>query len=189
VELLIDTAKYARAGTVLQWMAEIYEDNQDYKMAGETYAQAAEYFREEGVRNGSAAKCLLKTADYVAMEGEYRRAIDIYEQIGMSRADHHLLKWGAKDIYFKSSLMHLCTGDVVIARAAVERYEDQHPAFEGSRENVFVKRLVDALEENDLVAFDAAVKQFEKITEMNPWTKAHVKTIRKILQDEELDLR
>ena len=63
--------------------------------------KAAEYFREEGVRNGSAAKCLLKTADYVAMEGEYRRAIDIYEQIGMSRADHHLLKWGAKDIYFK----------------------------------------------------------------------------------------
>merc|ERR1712168_1242974 len=145
VELLIDTAKYARAGTVLQWMAEIYEDNQDFKMAGETYAQAAEYFREEGVRNGSAAKCLLKTADYVALEGEYRRAIEIYEQIGMSRADHHLLKWGAKDIYFKSALLHLCTGDVVIARAAVERYEDQHPAFEGSRENVFVKRLVDAL--------------------------------------------
>ena len=44
---------------------------------------------------------MLKTADYVALEGEYRRAIDIYEQIGMSRADHHLLKWGAKDIYFK----------------------------------------------------------------------------------------
>ena len=42
VELLIDTAKYARAGTVLQWMAEIYEDNQDFKMAGETYAQVLE---------------------------------------------------------------------------------------------------------------------------------------------------
>ena len=39
MDLLIDTAKYARAGTVLQWMAEIYEEIQDYKMAGETYAQ------------------------------------------------------------------------------------------------------------------------------------------------------
>ena len=39
VDLLIETAKYARAGTVLQWMAEIYEENNDMKMAGETYAQ------------------------------------------------------------------------------------------------------------------------------------------------------
>ena len=71
----------------------------------------------------------------------------------------------------------------------MERYEDQHPAFEGCRENILIKRLIDAVEENDLVAFDAAVKQYEKITEMTPWTQAHVKTIRKALQDEELDLK
>ena len=86
-------------------------------------------------------------------------------------------------------MLHLCTGDVVIARAAIERYEDQHPAFEGCRENVLVKRLVDATEDNDLVAFDAAVKQYEKITEMTAWTRTHVKTIRKAMQDEEVDLR
>ena len=39
MDLLIDTGKYARAGTVLQWMAEIYEEIKDFKMAGETYAQ------------------------------------------------------------------------------------------------------------------------------------------------------
>ena len=89
----------------------------------------------------------------------------------------------------QSSLLHLCTGDVVIARAAVERYEDQHPAFEGSRENLLIKRLIDATEENDLVAFDAAVKQYEKITKMTEWTEAHVKTIRKALQDDEVDLK
>ena len=90
---------------------------------------------------------------------------------------------------FQSALLHLCTGDIVIARAAVERYEDQHPAFGGCRENVLIKRLIDATEENDLVAFDSAVKNYEKITKMTAWTQTHVKTARKLLQDEELDLK
>ena len=77
----------------------------------------------------------------------------------------------------------------MIARAAVERYEDQHPAFEGSRENLLIKRLIDATEENDLIAFDAAVKNYEKISKMTPWTEAHVKTNRKALEDEEIDLK
>merc|ERR1712136_204868 len=168
-DLMIDTGKYARAGTIFQWMAEIYEDNGNWKLAGEAFAEAADHFRSEGVRNGTAAKCLLKTADYVALDGEYRRAIEIYEEIGFTRADHHLLKWGAKDIYFKAALLHLCS-DVVMARNAVERYEDQHPAFEGCRENLLVRSLVDAVEESDLTTFDAAVAKYEQIGPMNDWT-------------------
>ena len=109
-------------------------------------------------------------------------------QVGLNRADHHLLRWGAKDIFFKSSLMHLCV-DVVTARAAIDRYEDQHPAFSGCRENVLLKSLVDAAEENDVESFSAAVSKFEQITKLDRWTMTHVWTIKSKMMEEEVDLK
>ena len=52
-----------------------------------------------------------------------------------------------------------------------------------------MKRLIDATEENDLAAFDAAIKQYEKITKFNEWTQAHIDTARKAVQGEEIDLK
>ena len=109
-------------------------------------------------------------------------------QVGLTRADHHLLRWGAKDIFFKSALMHLCL-DVVSARAAVERYEDQHPAFAGCRENLLLKSLVDAAEENDVEALSGAVAKYEQISKLDRWTMTHVWTVKAKLMDDEIDLK
>lgn len=187
-DLLVDTAKFARAAKTFQAMGELRESINDDAAAGQSFARAAEYFKEDGNSEASATKCLLKVADHEAMGKNYAKAIEIYEEVGLTRADHHLLRWGAKDIFFKSALIHLCV-DVVTARAAIDRYEDQHPAFGGCRENLLLKSLVDAAEENDVEAFSAAVAKFEQITRLDRWTMTHVWNIKSKLMEDEMDLK
>ena len=56
----------------------------------------------------SANKCLLKVAQFAAQSEKYQKAIEIYEQIGTSSVDNALLKYGAKDHFFRAALCHLC---------------------------------------------------------------------------------
>lgn len=54
-------------------------------------------------------------------------------QIAMSGMDNRLLRYGAKDYYFRAALCRMCS-DVQDASNAVLRYEDMFPAFGDSRE-------------------------------------------------------
>ena len=49
-----------------------------------------------------------------------------------------LLKYSAKEYYFRASLCHLCV-DVLNAEHAIKKYGDLFPAFADSRECKFVK--------------------------------------------------
>lgn len=59
-------------------------------------------------------------------------------QIAISGMDNRLLRYGAKDYYFRAALCRLCM-DVQDASIAVRRYEDMFPAFGDSRECNFLK--------------------------------------------------
>jgi len=187
-DLLVEDGKYARAAKTFQAMGELCESINDDLGAGSNYSRAAEYYKEDGNSETSATRCLLKVADYSSLQRMYSKAISIYEEVALNRADHHLLRWGAKDIFFKSALMHLCM-DVVTAKAAIERYEDQHPAFGGSREHVLIRSLIESAEENDVEGFSEAVSKYEQIKRLDKWTIVHVWTVKEKLMSEEIDLK
>ena len=88
--------------------------------------------------NSSANKCMLKVAQYAAQLENYERAITIYEQVAASALESSLIKYSAKEYFFRAALCHLCV-DVVNAQHAVTRYEEQFPAFCDSREVKLVK--------------------------------------------------
>ncbi len=46
----------------------------------------------------------------------YDRAIEIYEEVATKMADNSLLKWSAKEYFFKAGLCRLCSGDIVAAQ-------------------------------------------------------------------------
>ena len=50
---------------------------------------------------------LIMVAQLSAQLEDYKRAIELYEQVAYSAQDNKLLKWGAKDHYFRASLCHL----------------------------------------------------------------------------------
>lgn len=104
------------------------------------YEQAADYFKgEESV--SSANKCMLKVAQYAAQLEDYEKAISIYEQVAASSLESSLLKYSAKEYFFRAALCHLSV-DLLNAQHAIEKYAQQYPAFQDSREFKLIKVMI-----------------------------------------------
>ena len=59
-------------------------------------------------------------------------------QVAASALESSLLKYSAKEYFFRAALCHLCV-DSLNAQHAVHRYEGQYPAFADSREAKLIK--------------------------------------------------
>lgn len=77
-------------------------------------------------------------AQYAAELEDYEKAIQIYEQVAGTCLDSSLLKYSAKEYFFRAALCHLCV-DLLNAQHAMEKYSQQYPAFQDSREYKLVK--------------------------------------------------
>ena len=138
------------------------------------FEQAAEYFRGEESHSSANKNMLkvrflwielkylkcqyIKVAEYAATLENYDKAIKIYEQVAAASLENNLLKYAAKEHFFRASLCHLCV-DALNAQHAVQkwdksdlytwilsnvsnfRYEEQYPAFGDSREAKLIKVL------------------------------------------------
>lgn len=169
-------------------IAEVYESELvDIEKAIAHYEQAADYYKGEE-SNSSANKCLLKVASYSAQLEQYPKAIEIYEQVGTSTMDNPLLKYSAKEYFFKASLCHFIV-DELNAKLAVGKYEEMFPAFSDSRECKLLKKLLEAHEEQNAEAFTEAVKEFDTISRLDQWHTTMLLRIKKTIQGDEGDLK
>ena len=124
---------------LLETIAEIYETQKDYDKAMKHYELAADFFKGEG-SNSSAKSCMVKVAELSAKFNRYETAIGIYEQVGEvlvllcirsfiqvahDALESPLLKYGAKDYYFRAAICHLAV-DHVSARNAITRCGTSH---------------------------------------------------------------
>lgn len=62
----------------------------------------------------------------------------LHFQLGTSAMDNTLLKYSAKDHFFKAVLCHLCI-DFLNGQLALNKYKDMQPAFADSRECKFLE--------------------------------------------------
>ncbi|XP_023377903.1 alpha-soluble NSF attachment protein isoform X1 [Pteropus vampyrus] len=184
IEIYTDMGRFTIAAKHHVSIAEIYETELvDIEKAIAHYEQSADYYKGEE-SNSSANKCLLKVAGYAAQLEQYQKAIDIYEQVGTNAMDSPLLKYSAKDYFFKAALCHFCI-DMLNAKIplaarpaapaalslacplppihprdaqlAVQKYEDLFPAFSDSREYKLMKKLLEAHEEQNVDSYTEAV--------------------------------
>ena len=138
IDIYTDMGRFTIAAKHHQTIAELFEaQTGDLDQAMQHYEQAAEYFRGEE-SHSSANKCMLKVAEYSATLEKYEKAIKIYETVAAASLENQLLKYAAKDQFFRASLCHLCI-DALNAQHAVQRYEEQYPAFGDSREAKLIK--------------------------------------------------
>uniref|UniRef100_A0A668U1F1 NSF attachment protein beta n=1 Tax=Oreochromis aureus TaxID=47969 RepID=A0A668U1F1_OREAU len=136
----------------------------------------------------SANKCLLKVGHYSAQLEQYQKAIEIYEQVAMSTMDNPLLKYNAKEYFFKASLCHFIV-DELNAKLAIEKYEEMFPAFSDSRELKLLKKLLEAHEEQNSEAFTEAVKEFDFVSRLDQWLTTMLLRIKKTIQGDAGDLK
>lgn len=151
-----------------QAIAEMYENEAvDIEKAVQHYEQAADFFRGEE-SNSAANKCLLKVAQYAAQSDNYTKAIQIYQEIATNSLESPLLKYSAKDYFFKAALCQLCV-DHLNAQHALSRYIQQYPAFQDSREYKLLKTLIENIEEENVDGFTDAVKEYDSISRLDEW--------------------
>ncbi|XP_064258199.1 LOW QUALITY PROTEIN: alpha-soluble NSF attachment protein [Passer domesticus] len=189
IEIYTDMGRFTMAAKHHIAIAEIYEsDLLDIEKAIAHYEQAADYYRGEE-STSSANKCLLKVAAYAAQLEQFPRAIDIYEQgVGAVAMDSPLLKYSAKEHFFRAALCHFCV-DMLNAKLALQRYEEMFPAFSDCRECKLLKKLLEAHEEQNVDAFTDAVKEFDSISRLDQWLTSLLLRIKRSIQGDEQDLR
>lgn len=183
IEIYTDMGKFRIAAKHHVTTAEIFEkEDVNIPKAIMHYEKAADYYKGEE-SSCSANKCLVKVAQFAAEAEQYGKAIAIYEQIAISGMDNRLLRYGAKDYYFRAALCRLCM-DVQDASIAVRRYEDMFPAFGDSRECNFLKQLIAACSDQDSDSFDNAVTEFTRFLHLDIWYHKLLQRIRKGLEAE-----
>ncbi|XP_003971571.1 N-ethylmaleimide-sensitive factor attachment protein, beta b [Takifugu rubripes] len=188
IDIYTDMGRFTIAAKHHISIAEIYESEMvDIEKAIAHYEQAADYYKGEE-SNSSANKCLLKVGAYCAQLEQYQKAIEIYEQVGANTMDNPLLKYSAKEYFFKASLCHFIV-DELNAKIAIEKYEEMFPAFSDSRECKLLKKLLEAHEEQNSDAFTEAVKEFDSISRLDQWHTTLLLRIKKTIQGDEGDLK
>ena len=187
IEIYTDMGRFNIAAKHHMSVAEIYESELvDVEKAISHYEQAADYYKGEESRT-SAHRCLLNVARYAAQLEQYSKAIEIYEEVAGDCIENSLLKYSAKEHYFRAALCHMCV-DLLNAQIAVKKYEEVFPAFADSRECKLVKTLMQKLEEQDVDAFSEAVQEYDSISRLDPWFTNILLRIKKTISDE-ADLR
>ncbi|XP_060779979.1 N-ethylmaleimide-sensitive factor attachment protein, alpha b [Neoarius graeffei] len=188
IEIYTDMGRFTIAAKHHVSIAEIYESELvDIDKAIAHYEQAADYYKGEE-STSAANKCLLKVAAYSAQLEQYPKAIEIYEQVGTQAMDSTLLKYSAKEYFFKACLCHFCV-DMLNAKLALQKYEEMFPAFSDSRECKLVKKLLDAYEEQNVDMYTDSVKEYDLISRLDQWLTTILLRIKKTIQEDESDLR
>uniref|UniRef100_A0A671U754 NSF attachment protein beta n=1 Tax=Sparus aurata TaxID=8175 RepID=A0A671U754_SPAAU len=190
VDIYTDMGRFTIAAKHHISIAEIYEaELVDIEKAIAHYEQAADYYKGEE-SNSSANKCLLKVGAYCAQLEQYQKAIEIYEQVGANTMDNPLLKYSAKEYFFKASLCHFIVDELnakasLFLRGSVPVFGSRCSRLSQTLEN----KLLEAHEEQNSEAFTEAVKEFDSISRLDQWHTTLLLRIKKTIQGDEGDLK
>lgn len=167
VSLHIDLGRFTSAAKVQKEIAELYEADCDVANASEAYQTAADYYQAEE-SNSTANQMLLKVAELAAGSKDYKRAIELYEQVAIASLESNLLKFSVKNYLFSAGLCRLASGETAAAMNAIERYEGMDATFGTTREGVLLREVATACEALDEDVFTQKVREFDEISRLDP---------------------
>jgi len=174
---------FRRAATHKQNLAEIYEiEIGDQKKAIESYELAASWFENDNAE-ALANKLWLKVADLAAMEGDYYKAIELFEKVASTAVSNQLMKWSVKDYFLKAGLCHLAVGDQVATNRAFEKYRDMDPTFPSQREHQLLVDLYEAVEAGDQEMFADKLFHYDQMSKLDKWKTVILLKIKNSIEE------
>jgi len=177
---------FQQAAKIHQEIASIEEKNLNVKGAIKSYTDAADCFHAEG-SVPSENQALLKVAELSATEEDYQRAIMVYEKVAAAALESTLLKYSCKDYFFKAAVCQLvlCAkqGDMKMLEEKLDRYKDQHPAFDGDRSCKLIEACMKAFDDDDVDGFTEQVFAYDKIYKLDNWTASLLLIVKKIIKN------
>lgn len=185
VEIYIEMGRFSIAAKHLMTLAEVYEtDEANIEQAIATYEQAAELYKGEDSTSGSN-KAMLKVAHMYAQLQKYDKSIGLFEEVGVASMENRLLQYGAKEYFFKAVICQFCL-DADKARTSMEKYIEMFPAFEGTREQRLLVKLLDAYSEEDEELFTKEIQEYDAISKIEPWMTTQLLHIKKSMLAQEV---
>lgn len=116
-----------------------------------------------------ANKLYLKVADIAALEGDYYKAVELYEKVSAASVSNNLMKWSVKDYFFKSGLCYLAIGDMVSTTRALEKFRDMDPTFPSTREHQLLVDFCEAVDAGDPEMFSEKIFLFDQMSKLDKW--------------------
>ncbi|KAG0167666.1 hypothetical protein DFQ28_005844 [Apophysomyces sp. BC1034] len=186
IEIDNQGGNFRAAARHYQDVAELYENELDNPTeAFDAYSHASDLYLADD-SPALANKCLLKVAQLAADLGRYEVAIEKFESVAAASVDDALLKWSLKEYFVKAGLCHLCIGDMVRTKQALNSYCGMDISFESTREYTLLKGVIDSYDAGDPEQFTQVVFEYDKLTRLDSWKTAILLKIKKSIESEEL---
>ncbi|WAQ88881.1 hypothetical protein PtA15_10A302 [Puccinia triticina] len=184
VEILIEKGRFRQAADRQKDIGRIFQqDAGDLQGALDAFLQAAEWYAQEDA-HATANGCYKDAADLAAQLEQYPVAIENFEIVAQNSLSSPLTRYNVKEYFFKAGLCHLCTGDVVSTKRAIEKYAELDPSFVQQREYKFLLAIVDAYDAGNQEEFTNQVAEFDSMMKLDSWKTAILLNIKRGIQEE-----
>lgn len=81
-----------------------------------------------------------------------------------------MLKSGAKDLFFKSICVHIAyNSNIDSIESKYENFLNEDPTMINSREDLYVKKTINSIKENDPSSYEECENSYKKYTDLDKW--------------------
>jgi alpha-soluble NSF attachment protein len=175
-ELNMSQGKWTMAAQILEKIAELYEQMNDYENVIKSLKEAHRFYKQES-QKAAVNRVQKKMAETFVLQHQFIQAQQEYEEMADKTKDDAMMKFTAKDFwlrysffslnylflnfYLRATLCALCI-DVENANTALGRYLNDNPLFEErSIEVKLLRQLMVDVEEQNKESF---IKHFDETT-------------------------
>ena len=92
-----------------------------------------------------------------------------------------------KDYFLKAGICHLASGDLVATNRSLDMYRDLDSSFGGTRENMLLENLVEAIKEGDQEQFADKLFQYDQLSKLDKWKTTLLLRVKGAIEKDEED--
>ena len=185
--------RFSAAAKLYKDIGNCYERLLNTKDAIIIYSKAADLYEAEDATS-NANQCRQKVSELYVENGEYQKALELYEKISKSSLESNVGKWTAKDYFYKALMCKFVllarSNQVELLQEKIENYKDLLPSLDGSRECKFIEDILQSYIDDDIEKFSDIVFKYNEIYKIDDFTTKMLYEIKQLLRnnEEEQDL-
>jgi hypothetical protein len=167
-------------------MGDHHERKFDLDAAIQYYKDASENFSLEKHHSTSSNKCLLKAAELSSFmfddPDRLKDAIKIYDEIAKEYLRNNLMRFSAKTLFIKATMIYFLLEDDVGAEKALNEYSMEDSSLNNSTEYRFIRKVIQAMRDGNKENYEIECSELNKRMTLDKWwlkVLAKIKTLIK----------
>lgn len=192
VEIYEKNQKLVNAAKVCVAIGEIAQGSE----AMQWLQRAVRYYKTQGSKV-TATEIVEKMADVKAKSGDYEGAREMYDELARDALDDRVSRGNARKLLFSSLLAQIAgmtsatlMEDVGVLQERFEDYQELDTQFNrNTREHMLISALIEAIQSEDIGAYEAAVQEYDSIVPLDPCREKMLLKGKQVLRSRANDLR